>query len=85
MAHSVTATSAITGQPLPGVFRSKRAALAAIAAYDTPARKAAYTKAQTGAAKAAGVKAAATRAARALAAQQAAARAARAAKRAKRA
>ena len=58
------ASSDITGQDL-GTFRSKAAALAAAAAYDTPARKAAHTKRQTGADKAAGQAAARTKAQRA--------------------
>ena len=57
------AISDITGEELGG-FRTHAAAMAAAQAFDTPARKAAFTKRQTGAAKAAGAKAAATRAAR---------------------
>ena len=64
------AISDITGEELGG-FTSYAKAAAAAAAFDTPARKAAFTKRQTGAAKAAGAKAAATRAAKALPAREA--------------
>ena len=56
------ATSDITGEEI-GTFRSMRAAWAAVSAFDTPARKAAWTKRLTGAHMIAGARAAATKAA----------------------
>ena len=61
-----TSSSDIDGTIL-GTFRTKRAALAAAAAYDTPARRAAFTKRLLGIQAKAAAKAAATRRARAYA------------------
>jgi hypothetical protein len=57
---AIIATSDIDGTEL-GTFRSLKAAWAAVHAYDTAGRKAAFTKRLTGADKAAGAKAALTK------------------------